>query len=82
MDGHDEKRKPEVGKLAKDAAKGKIGVVRDTYGGRVQLQPLNGGQEWDAAPEKVTPLTPAEELSERNAARGQLTEFGAQMRAV
>ncbi|MFC8871533.1 hypothetical protein ACFUAC_28475 [Streptomyces sp. NPDC057148] len=81
MDGHDERSRPEVGSLAKDTATGRVGVVRDRVGGRVQMQPLNGGREWEAMPAKVEPLTAREELTVRNEARNKLTRNGALTKA-
>lgn len=60
---------PGIGDLAKDSASGRIGVVMDKVGGRVQIRPLTGGTEWDAMPDKVVALSAREELSARLAIR-------------
>ncbi|GAQ58722.1 hypothetical protein [Streptomyces acidiscabies] len=56
---------PGIGDLAKDSASGRIGVVMDEVGGRVQIRPLSGGTEWDAMPENVVALSAREELTTR-----------------
>lgn len=57
--------RPGIGELAKDSAKGCIGVVMGEVGGRVQIRPIGGGREWDALPENVEPPSAREELSAR-----------------
>ncbi|HEY8984510.1 MAG TPA: hypothetical protein VIU15_33670 [Streptomyces sp.] len=57
--------RPGIGELAKDTARGLIGVVMDEVGGRVQIRPLTGGTEWDVLPENVVALSAREELSAR-----------------
>ena len=37
--------RPGIGELAKDTAKGRIGIVMGELGGRVQIRPIGGGRE-------------------------------------
>lgn len=57
--------RPGIGELAKDTAKGRIGIVMGELGGRVQIRPIGGGREWDAMPDKVVHPSAREELSAR-----------------
>ncbi|MFE2967216.1 hypothetical protein ACFXKC_26785 [Streptomyces sp. NPDC059340] len=57
--------RPCIGELAKDSARGRIGVVMGEIGGRVQIRPIRGGKEWDAMPDNVVALSAREELSAR-----------------
>ncbi|WP_112466287.1 hypothetical protein [Streptomyces triticisoli] len=57
--------RPGIGELAKDSARGRIGVVMGEVGGRVQIRPVGGGTEWDAMPDNVVALSAREELSAR-----------------
>ncbi|MGW4492618.1 hypothetical protein [Streptomyces sp. NPDC004376] len=57
--------RPGIGELAKDSAKGRIGVVMGEVGGRVQIRPVGGGTEWDAMPDNVVAPSAREELSAR-----------------
>ncbi|MEV5987145.1 hypothetical protein AB0L85_19310 [Streptomyces sp. NPDC052051] len=61
--------RPGIGELAKDNVRGRIGVVMDEVGGRVQIRPICGGMEWDAMPDNVVALRAREELSARLAIR-------------
>ncbi|WP_240659811.1 hypothetical protein [Streptomyces sp. WAC 01529] len=61
--------RPGIGELAKDNAKGRVGVVMGKVGGRVQIRPIGGGTEWDAMPDNVAMLSAREELSTRLAVR-------------
>ncbi|KUL43991.1 hypothetical protein [Streptomyces regalis] len=61
--------RPDIGELAKDTAKNRIGVVMGEVGGRVQIRPIGGGTEWDAMPDNVKPPSAREELSARLAIR-------------
>lgn len=54
---------PGIRELAKDIGSGRIGVVMDRVGGRVQMRPIGGGVEWDARPDNVVAPTAREELS-------------------
>ncbi|MFJ2924982.1 hypothetical protein ACIPIU_08155 [Streptomyces massasporeus] len=60
--------RPGLGELAKDTAKGRIGIVMGELGGRVQIRPI-GGREWDAMPDMVVQPSAREELSARLAIR-------------
>jgi hypothetical protein len=71
-----QKPRPGIGELAKDSAKGRIGVVMDEVGGRVQIRPLDGGREWDALPDDVEPPSAQEELSARLAVRNSNSRVG------
>ncbi|MET9391946.1 hypothetical protein ABZY20_16285 [Streptomyces sp. NPDC006624] len=64
-----EQTRPGIGELAKDTAKGRIGIVMGELGGRVQIRPIGGGREWDAMPDKVVRPSAREELSARLAIR-------------
>ncbi|MDF3140383.1 MULTISPECIES: hypothetical protein [unclassified Streptomyces] len=57
--------RPDIGELAKDTARNRIGVVMGEVGGRVQIRPIGGGAEWDAMPDDVKPPSAREELSAR-----------------
>jgi hypothetical protein len=61
--------RPGTGELAKDTAKGRIGIVMGELGGRVQIRPIGGGREWDAMPDMVVQPSAREELSARLAIR-------------
>ncbi|MFI8308821.1 hypothetical protein ACIF80_36590 [Streptomyces sp. NPDC085927] len=61
--------RPGIGELAKDSARGRLGVVMGEVGGRVQIRPANGGTEWDAMPDNVVVPSAREELSARLAIR-------------
>nr|WP_127356850.1 hypothetical protein [Actinacidiphila soli] len=64
---------PDVGDLALDTARDRVGVVMGHEGPYVQLRPPDGGREWDADPEKVRPADVTDELrfrlGEQNARR-------------
>ncbi|MEU2495452.1 hypothetical protein ACPCSD_32785 [Streptomyces griseoincarnatus] len=64
-----EQTRPGIGELAKDTARGRIGIVMGELGGRVQIRPIGGGREWDAMPDKVVRPSAREELSARLAIR-------------
>ncbi|THA27513.1 hypothetical protein E4198_04230 [Streptomyces sp. RKND-216] len=54
---------PSVGEAVHDAARDRVGRVMAHDGPYLQLRPLAGGREWDAAPETVRPLTQSELIS-------------------
>ncbi|WP_210589379.1 hypothetical protein [Streptomyces sp. GESEQ-35] len=68
--------RPGIGELAKDRARGRIGVVMDEAGGRVQIRPIRGGVEWDAVPDNVVALSAREELSARLAVKNGNSQVG------
>ncbi|MET9033171.1 hypothetical protein [Streptomyces mirabilis] len=68
--------RPGVGELAKDSARGRIGVVMGEIGGRVQIRPIRGGREWDAMPDNVVALSAREELSARLAVKNGNSQVG------
>ncbi|MGC5345225.1 hypothetical protein ACPXCE_22380 [Streptomyces sp. DT24] len=59
---------PAVGDSVHDPARDRVGVVMGREGPYLQLRPLGGGREWDAEPDRVRALSPAELLSARVAA--------------
>ncbi|WP_075268423.1 hypothetical protein [Streptomyces sp. Tue 6075] len=68
--------RPAIGELAKDTAKGCVGVVMGEVGGRVQIRPIRGGTEWDAMPDNVVTPSACEELSAHLAIRNANTRAG------
>ncbi|MEI5523595.1 hypothetical protein WB401_20080 [Streptomyces brasiliscabiei] len=58
-----------VGDAVRDTATGRIGKVMGFVGPYVQLRPIGGGREWDVRPERLTPVTRSEALSEGVARR-------------
>ncbi|SCK48187.1 hypothetical protein H180DRAFT_04304 [Streptomyces sp. WMMB 322] len=56
---------PVVGTAVRDTAQDRVGVVMGHEGPYLQLRPLSGGREWDADPNSIQPLSPAELLSAR-----------------
>ncbi|MFF3334190.1 hypothetical protein ACFYWX_32375 [Streptomyces sp. NPDC002888] len=68
--------RPGIGELAKDIARGRIGVVMGRVGGSVQMRPIRGGREWDAVPDNVVALSAREELSARLAVKNGNSRVG------
>lgn len=67
--------KPDVGTVALDAERDRMGVVMGHEGPYVQLRPEGGGREWDALPEDLQPVTASEALrSKVRAANARSTE--------
>lgn len=56
---------PRVGETVRDAGRDRVGVVMGSDGPYVQLRPLGGGREWDAAPERLRRLSRDELVSAR-----------------
>ncbi|WP_405666650.1 hypothetical protein [Streptomyces sp. NBC_01166] len=56
---------PHVGTAVHDDGSGRVGLVMGHEGPYLQLRPLGGGREWDADPDRLRPLGPAELLSAR-----------------
>lgn len=54
---------PSVGRTVHDTVRDRVGRVMGHVGPYVQLRPLAGGLEWDADPNHLRPLAPAELLS-------------------
>ncbi|MGY1501333.1 hypothetical protein ACW4TU_32940 [Streptomyces sp. QTS52] len=54
---------PTVGAAVHDSARDRVGRVMGHEGPYMQLRPLAGGREWDAEPNRLRTLTPAELLS-------------------
>lgn len=61
--------KPDIGQIVQDTKRNRTGLVMGHEGPYVQLRPVGGGREWDADPQKLRPLTAAEALKARKAAR-------------
>ncbi|WTY68662.1 hypothetical protein OG741_19805 [Streptomyces sp. NBC_01410] len=55
----------EIGSLAADTKRNKVGRVMGQVGPRVQLRPLEGGREWDVAPQDIREASSDEALSAR-----------------
>lgn len=59
---------PDLGALMVDTGHGnRTGEFRGLAGPYWSLRPVNGGSEWEAAPEQVRTPTPAERLTAENA---------------
>ncbi|MFD5320785.1 hypothetical protein [Streptomyces sp. NPDC127098] len=56
---------PEVGAMARDVRRDRIGRVMAYEGGQVWLRPLEGGLEWTARPCDVRQVSLSESLSAR-----------------
>lgn len=56
---------PEVGTLAVDTRRNKVGEVMGWVGPRVRLRPPEGGREWEAERNDIRPASTAEALSAR-----------------
>lgn len=66
----------EVGTLARDTKRNKVGRVMGHLGPYVQLRPPSGGCEWDAKPEDVQPISVSESLSARVAEANAWSRWG------
>ncbi|MEO3974107.1 hypothetical protein [Streptomyces sp. CAU 1734] len=66
----------ETGAVVRDAAGNRIGRVMGDVGGRIQLRPLNGGREWDALPEDLSPAAQSDALSTAVAEVNSLSKWG------
>ncbi|MFJ2921290.1 hypothetical protein [Streptomyces sp. NPDC087307] len=63
--------------LFRDSGHGdRVGEFRGVVGPYWSLRPLGGGVEWEAEPEWVQALTPAERLSAENALRNLRSSRG------
>lgn len=68
---------PRVGDTVRDTSRGgRVGVVMGHEGPYIQLRPLGGGREWDAAPDRIAPITPSEILSARVAHANAVSRRG------
>jgi hypothetical protein len=56
---------PEIGSMARDTARDRIGRVMALMSGYVWLRPPDGGREWTARPEDVIPVSASESLRSR-----------------
>ncbi|MGW1977453.1 hypothetical protein [Streptomyces sp. NPDC001889] len=68
---------PTAGDVVRDAAGKRIGRVMGRVGGRIQLRPLNGGREWDALPEDLTPAVQSDAMSAAVAEANAQSRWGA-----
>ncbi|MGW6456399.1 hypothetical protein ACWF94_10800 [Streptomyces sp. NPDC055078] len=66
----------EIGAVVRDSAVGRVGRVMGDVGGRVQLRPLNGGVEWDALPERLSPAAQSDAMSEAVAEANAQSRWG------
>ncbi|MFF2328220.1 MULTISPECIES: hypothetical protein [unclassified Streptomyces] len=70
-------RVPAPGALLADVSRGgRVGEFRGIAGPYWSLRPLGGGAEWEAEPEWVRSLTPAERLCAENALRNLRSSRG------
>lgn len=56
---------PAIGAAVVDTVRDRVGLVMGHEGPYLQLRPLSGGREWDADPDHVEPVAPAELLRAR-----------------
>ncbi|MFD5188893.1 hypothetical protein ACFWMU_12245 [Streptomyces sp. NPDC058357] len=74
---HEPPQVPSSGTLFRDSGQGgRVGEFRGVVGPYWSLRPLGGGVEWEAEPEWVQALTPAERLSAENALRNLRSSRG------
>ncbi|GAA2984879.1 hypothetical protein [Streptomyces fulvorobeus] len=67
-DGQELVHVPLPGTLLVDTGRGgRVGEFRGVAGPYWSLRPVCGGQEWEAEPQRVRPVTPIERLSAENA---------------
>ncbi|MFG2140289.1 hypothetical protein [Streptomyces sp. NPDC048650] len=60
---HEHPQHWEPGETAKDTRTGRVGRVMGHVGPRYQLRPLNGGKEWEADPDHLSPAAQSDALS-------------------
>ncbi|MBT2452732.1 hypothetical protein J7F03_37990 [Streptomyces sp. ISL-43] len=65
---------PCIGTTVRDTALDRVGLVMGHEGPYLQLRPRGGGREWDADPDHIAPIGPAELL------RARLAEVNARSR--
>ncbi|MFF2960448.1 hypothetical protein ACFVT1_16390 [Streptomyces sp. NPDC057963] len=74
---HEPLQLPSPGTLVRDTGHGyRVGEFRGVAGPYWSLRPVGGGVEWEAEPEWVQALTPAERLSVENALRNLRSSRG------
>jgi hypothetical protein len=56
---------PEIGTLARDVERNRVGVVMARRNGHVRLRPRNGGREWVVPADGVEPLAENAPLADR-----------------
>lgn len=67
----------ELGEVVHDTRTGRVGRVMGHVGPRYQLRPLNGGREWEADPEEMSPARQSDALTDRVAEANRLSrEYG------
>jgi len=75
--GQNPPQPPSPGTLVADTSHGKrVGEFRGVAGPYWSLRPVGGGAEWEAEPEWVRALTPAERLTVENALRNLRSSRG------
>ncbi|WP_255308083.1 hypothetical protein [Streptomyces marincola] len=67
---------PDVGTMAHDAVRDRIGRVVAHFHGAVWLRPPGGGTEWAARPEDLTPLPVSASLRARVAELNRRARHG------
>lgn len=68
--------RPGIGDPANDSAEERIGIVVGEIGGREQMRPIDGGDEWEQMPDKVVPLSARKELGARLAVKNNNSQVG------
>ncbi|MFF2011542.1 hypothetical protein ACFVWY_21030 [Streptomyces sp. NPDC058195] len=77
LNGQEPPEIPLPGALFRDTGRGdRVGEFRGVVGPYWSLRPVGGGVEWEAEPEWVRALTPAERLSVENALRNLRSSRG------
>lgn len=66
----------EPGEMARDDRTGRVGRVMGHVGPRYQLRPLNGGKQWEADPDHMSPAIQSDALSEAVAEANARTRWG------
>ncbi|MDT9687690.1 hypothetical protein Q5762_04880 [Streptomyces sp. P9(2023)] len=61
----------ESGEVVQDTRTGRVGRVMGHIGPRYQLRPLNGGREWEADPEEMSPAQQSDAFRDRVAEANQ-----------
>jgi hypothetical protein len=67
---------PEVGRVARDTRRQRVGLVLAVEGGSVRLRALANGRVWEAELPHVRPVSAREELSMRVAAANVRSQGG------
>ncbi|MGW1491668.1 hypothetical protein [Streptomyces sp. NPDC002402] len=64
MNAQEGAQAPELGTLARDVERDRIGVVMASTRGHVWLRPRNGGREWVALPKEIEPVSEGAQAAE------------------